>query len=61
MMATVLAGIAEFKRKLTQQRIRSGIAEGAARNSGDRQGNGRSRIDSRQRYSPLSRKAAAIG
>ena len=31
MMATVLAGIAEFERKLTQERIRSGIAAAPAR------------------------------
>ncbi len=31
MMATVLAGIAEFERELTQERVRSGIAAAKAR------------------------------
>ncbi len=31
MMATLLAGIAEFERELTQERIRSGIAAARAR------------------------------
>jgi putative DNA-invertase from lambdoid prophage Rac len=31
MMATMLAGIAEFERELTQERIRSGIAAAKAR------------------------------
>jgi len=31
MMATLLAGIAEFERELTQERIRSGIAAAKAR------------------------------
>jgi putative DNA-invertase from lambdoid prophage Rac len=34
MMATVLAGIAEFERELIQARIRSGIAAAKARGSG---------------------------
>ncbi len=33
MIATVLAGIAEFERELTQERIRSGIAAAKARDN----------------------------
>ena len=49
MIATVLAGIAEFERELTQERIRSGIAAAKARGKrlgrqpGDRPKSDRSR------------------
>ena len=62
MMATVLAGIAEFERELMPERIRSGIA--AAKAPGKRLGagrdRGRSRTGSRPRCWPWSPKARAI-
>ena len=62
MMATVLAGIAEFERELTQERIRSGIAAAKARGKrwAASPGNGRSPTASRRRCSPLSPRDAAI-
>jgi putative DNA-invertase from lambdoid prophage Rac len=61
MMATLLAGIAEFERELIQERIRSGIAAArpAARGWAASLASGRSQIGWRPRCSPLSPKAAA--
>ena len=62
MMATMLAGIAEFERELIQERIRSGIAAAKARGKrlAASLGSGRNLIGSRQRCSPLSQRDAAI-
>jgi len=57
MMATVLAGLAEFERELIQERIRSGIA--AAKSSGGSRGSDRSRIASRPRCWPSRLRAGA--
>jgi DNA invertase Pin-like site-specific DNA recombinase len=48
MMATVLAGIAEFERKLTQERIRSGIAAAKARATRAASGVGPPRAEGRR-------------
>jgi DNA invertase Pin-like site-specific DNA recombinase len=59
MMATVLAGLAEFERELIQERIRSGLAAAKARgkSSAGSPGSGRSRIGSRPRCWPSSPRA----
>ena len=61
MMATVLAGIAEFERELTQERIRSGIAAAKARGKklGRQPGSDRNPTAWRRRSSPSSLKAGA--
>ena len=62
MLATMLAGIAEFERELIQERIRSGIAAAKARASAWAASldSGRNLIASRRRCSPLSQRGAAI-
>ena len=59
MIATVLAGIAEFERELIRERIRSGIAAAKARGKrlGRQPGSDRSRIGSHRRCWRSSRKA----
>jgi DNA invertase Pin-like site-specific DNA recombinase len=61
MMATLLAGIAEFERELTQERIRSGIAAAKARGKrlGRQPGSGRNRTGWHPRSSPWSPRAGA--
>ena len=62
MMATMLAGIAEFERELIQERIRSGIAAERPGVSGSAASpvNGRSRIALRPRCWPSSHRGTAI-
>ena len=63
MIATVLAGIAEFERELIQERIRSGIAAAKDRASGwaASRDSGQNRTAWRQRCWHLPGRAEAIG
>jgi putative DNA-invertase from lambdoid prophage Rac len=62
MMATIIAGIADFERELLQERVRSGIAAAKARGKrlGRQPDSGRNPIASLPKFSPWSLKAAAI-
>jgi putative DNA-invertase from lambdoid prophage Rac len=60
MMATIIAGIADFERELLQERIRFGFAAAKARGKRLSPESGRNPIASLPKFSPWSLKAAAI-